>query len=175
MSFNYDKLKDAIHYVIALNTERDGTLDDVKLNKVLWYADAMVYMSRGQSITGATYIRKPRGPVAKYNTKAINDLLEDEAVREGKRSDGGGRWTKLYDSIKAVNQEAFSAADKGILDKVYEVVNRAETHDISERSHGDIWKLAKDREEIPLYTMFAEQLAAPSPDEVEQARQGFAG
>lgn len=161
MEFNYDKLRDAIHYVCERNTALGGTLDDVKLNKVLWYADALMYMTRGQPITGARYIRKPRGPVAKNRNKAVTELLENKCIIEGK-VDASGRWPPTLDSIKSADRSRFAPADLQMLDRVYDYVDAESTRAISEQSHGNVWRLAREGEEIPLFTVFAEAMGEPT-------------
>ena len=170
MSFDYDKLRDAIHYICSLNTEVDGTLDDIKLNKVLWYSDAMAYMLRGQSITGATYIRKKHGPVARAKAKAVQSLLDDEFIVEGKRYDDSGSWKNVLDSTKSANKKAFSESERLIIEQIYDYLNSSKTAmEISEQSHGYIWMLARENETIPLFTMFAENARFPNEAEFQDA------
>lgn len=166
--FNYDKLRSAIHYVCERNNVVGGTLDDVKLNKVLWYADSLTYMTRGQPITGTTYVRKPRGPVAKYHTKAINELLGSGSIREGKVNVDGD-WRPTFDSTKAADKTGFSGADLQMLDRVYDYVNSVSSAKISEQSHGSVWNLARENEEIPLYTVFAENLGRVTAADIHEA------
>lgn len=175
MRLEYDKLQDAIHYICERNNQLNGTLDDVRLNKVLWYSDALTYMTRGQSITGTKYIRKPRGPVAKYHNRAITELLEDECIKEGQVfSHNEGRHRPTFDSIKPADKSKFSGADLQIFDQVYQYVcTEVSTREISDQSHGEIWELAKENEELPLYTVFAERLGELTTADIEEARIGF--
>ena len=171
---NYDKLRAAIHYVCEHNNDVGGTLDDVKLNKVLWYADALTYMTRGQSITGTTYIRKPRGPVAQGHNKAIVGLIKDKCIRDGKAKQDGD-WPKTFDSIKAADKTPFSKTDLAMFDRVYDYINSMSSRQISDQSHGNVWKLARDREEIPLYTVFAEGIGKVTEADIKRATADLRG
>jgi hypothetical protein len=165
---NYDKLRAAIHYICQHNGVKQGTLDDVKLNKVLWYADASAYMMRGQSITGTTYIRKPRGPVARGHIKAVNTLIEENCIREGHAA-RDGNWPRTLDSTKPADTSVFSKADLALFDKVYDYVDSISSRQISDQSHGEVWKLARDKEEIPFYTVFAEGIGKVTEADIKEA------
>ena len=45
--------------------------------------------------------------------------------------------------------------------------------DVSERTHGEIWQLAENDEELPLYTVFAERLGEVTAQHIELAREGL--
>ena len=172
-SYNYDKLYFATHYICARANEKGYTIDDVQLNKILWYADAFRYMVKGQPITGARYKRKPMGPVASGHAKAIRELTEHEKVREG-FAQKDGDFVRVIDSIDEPDTKVFSKAELKLFNQVQDYVAReVSTSEISEQSHGDIWRLAKDGEEIPLYTIFAESLGTPTPAEIRDALEGL--
>ena len=44
-------------------TEKLGTVDEQKLNAVLFMADMRSYRETGESITGASWMKGPAGPV----------------------------------------------------------------------------------------------------------------
>jgi len=52
-------------------------------------------------------------------------------------------------------------------------VNRNTAFGISERSHGDIWKLAENDEDLPLYTVFAEELGPVTSEHCKMAMEGL--
>jgi Antitoxin SocA-like, Panacea domain len=53
----------ALVLFIAWRTKDDPDFGRVKLAKTLCYSDFSVYLKTGRALTGATYIRKPQGPV----------------------------------------------------------------------------------------------------------------
>lgn len=59
--FHQDRF-DALVLYIAHHTRNDATFGRVKLAKVLFYCDFTAYREEGASLTGATYIRLPKGP-----------------------------------------------------------------------------------------------------------------
>lgn len=166
--FDYDKLKDAIHYICERANTLQKTLDEVKLNKVLWYSDALTYLKRGQPITGTTYMRKPRGPVAKFHSKAVNQLLEAECIVEGKVL-VDGEWRKTFDAIEPASKEVFSGAELQLIDTVFDYVTGVSSDAISEQTHGHVWHLAREGEVLPLFTAFAEGRVEPSAADLIEA------
>lgn len=156
MSVNFAKLKAAIHYICEKASPQPEKLDDIKLNKVLWYSDCMAYLARNVSITGTKYMKKPRGPVAKYNRMALEELERDGALKRGKMSNDG-RWPTSYDVIQDANKALFDGEELAIIDSVYKyVVLENTSNDISDQSHGEVWKMARDGDDLPLFTVFAE-------------------
>jgi hypothetical protein len=160
MTLNFEKLKAAIHYICEKAASREDRFDHIKLNKVLWYSDAYTFLAHGDSITGATYIRKPFGPVAKHNRSAIGVLEREEKIRHGKAMPGEANayWTDCYDVLEEADKSLFQGYELKIIDEVFKQVTETTSFDISERTHGEIWQLAINDEEIPLYTVFAEQV-----------------
>jgi hypothetical protein len=151
----------------------DIELDPVKLNKVLWYSDAHAFLTRGASITGSTYIRKPRGPVPKFNRAAIENLSRRDAVAPGKKHSAGGVWEPRVDSISEPDTSLLSPNDLQVFDAMIVKVGTRTSQAVSDRTHGEIWELAKDGQDIPLYTVFAECAREPSPEYMELASQGL--
>lgn len=173
MEFDYDKLYFATHYICAQANSQDIVLDDVQLNKVLWYSDTLSYMSRGQPITGTTYKRKPRGPVAANHLKVIRDLSKDEKIKQGFAQTRDG-YRKVIDSIATPEIDSFGKSEIELLNRVLQYVcTEVSTREISEQSHGDIWKLAENGENLPLYTVFAEVTPTPTKQEIADAKKGW--
>lgn len=170
---DFRKLEAAIHYISAVATQTDIELDPIKLNKVLWYSDSYAYLTRGASITGSRYIRKPYGPVAKYNQIAIENLSRNHFIATGKQNTGG-KWEKRVDSISSADTSLFDAFELKIFDAMTKKVGEQMTSkSVSDRTHGEIWELAVDGDDIPLYTVFAECARNPSREKIALAREGL--
>lgn len=167
---NIAKLKACIAYACHQAADR---LDPVKLNKVLWYTDAGAYMACGQSVTGARYIRKPKGPVAAVMSSALEDLVLKEGIlSRGHRWDSDrGQYVLEYVNISDESSyKLLSSDEKDMLDhSIKRACFEHTTEQISERTHGEIWELAAPGEEMPLFTMFAERLAPIQKRDVEAA------
>ncbi len=172
MALNFKKLTAAIHYICEKADKDKLPVDGIKLNKVLWYSDAHAYLARkGASITGETYIRKQHGPVAKHNTVAIKALRSEGKVLPGKKH-VDGKWVKCLDSVGAADKSLFQGEELQIIDTVIKKVCDQETYAMSEKTHGEIWKIAKNGEEIPLRTIFVENLGEISPEHIKIALAG---
>lgn len=162
------KLKACIFYACNKEQPEHAQLDHIKLNKVLWYSDTASYMESGKSITGGRYVRKPHGPVAKYMIPATQELMAQGILTSGKRYDADrGMWVDTYEVIgeSAIADEdddvtplpQLSNKEKEYLDHAFKGACLAtDSNTISERTHGEIWELATNGEDIPLYAMYAE-------------------
>lgn len=170
----FETLVEAIHYVCSKAANNPEQLDQIKLNKVLWYSDAQSYMKTGISITGTTYLRKPFGPVARANRPAVEKLERDGVLHRGKAS-GSGHWNTHFDVIEPfAGPTNLSESDIGIIDDVYESVVAGHTSmGVSERTHGEIWQLADEDESLPLYTVFAERLGEVTDEHMALAQEGL--
>ena len=158
-----DKLAEAIHYICSKATGEPAILDGIKLNKVLWFADASAYLDTGESITGCTYIRKPFGPVASQNLKAMEVLAEKVAMMPGKEPSHTGYWDTVFDVLEPYKPNYLMTKDRRTIDRVYDaVVVGHSTRSVSERTHGEIWNLAEEDEPLPLFTVFAESAEKPT-------------
>lgn len=166
MSFDFEKLVGAIHYVCEKAGE--SALDPIKLNKVLWYSDCMAYLLRGRSITNATYIRKQHGPVPRAQKSAIDELENQGAIKVGQINENG-TWEKRFDVIAEADKTRFDGEELAIIDRVFKAVSKKDSMEISEQTHGNVWELAAMNEPVPLYTVFAEKLAPITAEHIKLA------
>ena len=172
--FNFKALVEAIHCICNMASDNPEQLDQIKLNKVLWYADAQSYMRTGISITGTTYLRKPFGPVARGNLPAVKELERDGILRRGKVASGSGHWNTHFDVIQPFVREILTESDIEIINDVYDsVVAEHTSMGVSERTHGEIWQLAGRDEPLPLYTVFAEHLGEVTDEHIALAQEGL--
>lgn len=82
-----DKMVEAVIYLCQLSVD-DPNLDNNKLVKLLYHADGEAYQQRGATITGATYLHFPNGP------------LPEGWHRIRKRMEQKGDATVLYDQAR---------------------------------------------------------------------------
>jgi hypothetical protein len=156
MRFDFEKLKAAIHYICEKATPFQDKFDHIKLNKVLWYSDAYAYLQLGSPITGVKYIRKKHGPVPKHQRMALEVLEQEGKIKHGKSMP---LFSHRYDVIEDADKTLFQGQELAIIDDVFKrVVLDGHSMRVSERTHGEIWELAEEDEEMPLYTVFAEEL-----------------
>ena len=156
----FEKLQACILYACSKDIKNEGKLDHIKLNKVLWYSDSAAYMATGKGISDARYIRKPNGPVARLMAPVMASLQKDEQVKAGKQFDPTrGMWIDTYEYIgNRDGTDILTAEEREYIDNAFSGVCRHETNAISERTHGEVWEIALNGEEIPLHAMFAERV-----------------
>ena len=175
MTILFQRLTEAVYFVCEKASANPEKLDQIKLNKVLWYADASAYLRRGESITGEVYIKKPFGPVARHNRIAVNQLETAKVLRRGRAASGSGNWNTHFDMTGDFEIALLSDDDRKTITRVYHsiVVGSITSMDISARTHGEIWQLAERDEELPLYTVFAENLGEVTQEHMERALEGI--
>ena len=174
MTVAFSKLVETIHYICGKAADKPEKLDQIKLNKILWYSDARAYMSSGSSITRERYIKKPFGPVARRNRIAVEELEERGILRRGRSASGSGFWNTHFDVIENYRSSELTADERSVIDEVYSVIVDGHTSmSISKRSHGEIWQLADNGEDLPLFTVFVEELGEVSGEHMALAREGL--
>ncbi len=123
-----DVVADVIRYYA--NSSRVTSLFRVKLMKLLWYADALSYKRRGQSITGLVYRALPMGAVP----VAYESIVDLSTVRceEIDMGDGTG-----YRFLPTESKEYLhlTAEDKEILDAVIQRFGKASKNQVVETMH----------------------------------------
>jgi hypothetical protein len=148
MEFDRDKFKRLVHY-IAWKAGRRDWFGATKLNKVLWFADARVFVLRGTPITGATYIREKFGPVPRHIT-LVRAELEREGIIEVIKDD---KLVRIVADEKP-DMSPFSKDEIQVVDYWIEHIDKDHTAEsISDESHDYAWDIAKMGEEIPLYAV----------------------
>lgn len=150
---NFDKFKRAVHYIIWKAGNRKG-FGATKLNKVLWFADARMYVMHKHSITGATYIREKYGPVPKPFIPAREELKKAGIVEVWKDD----RQTR-FRAKAAPDMTLFSTEETRLLDQWIETIDKEHTAtSISDKTHDYGWQIAVEGEEIPLIAILAERI-----------------
>ena len=166
MKLDFEKFKRAVHYVIWKAGNREG-FGATKLNKVLWFSDARVYVIKGHPITGATYIRQKWGPIPKPAMPA-REQLQQAGLIEIWTDQGQTRFrAKSQPDMSSFKDYEIKALDHWI----QEIDEHHTAQSISDKTHDYGWEIAKMGEEIPLYAILAEKVRDPKGDELEWARK----
>jgi hypothetical protein len=157
------KLKALVHYVCSKCPDRN-LLGATKLNKILWYADAISLQTRGISITKETYVKRQFGPVPKHVLQVIAKL-EDEGAIAVKNTPFHNYEKREFVSLKKPNISMFTPDEISLIDDVIrEICFNHTASSISLASHDRIWGLANIGDELPLETVFGSEL-----DEITEA------
>ena len=109
---------------------------------------------RGNPITGATYIKRERGPVPKSVVTTLRKLKSEGkiSVKEPQYAFDVRRFFSLTDGV---DTSAFTDEELGIADAALGAVCATTANRISEMTHDLIWEAAGMGEEIPLYATLA--------------------
>lgn len=156
VSFDMAKLKEAVHYICATCTATDR-LGAVKLNKILYYSDMLHYAETGQSITGATYVKRQRGPVPKQVVPAIESLCSDSRLEV--------RNVSVFDLVRRGSEaigvteiRQFSSDEIERINQMIRFVCDHSANEISDISHTIVWEAADLGEELPYETFLVSYL-----------------
>lgn len=163
--FNAEKFRELMLYV-ARRSVGDPYFGDTKLAKILCYSDFLMYGYYGQSITGATYLRYPDGPVPSELWSAEKALEEngDAIMFDAPYFE---HVQKRLLAMRDARLEVFGARELVIVDQVMHDLRADNATQVSERSHTELigWQIAGDREEIPYDTIFLSHEKVSKEDE----------
>lgn len=164
---------EALVLYIAHQTADDETFGRVKLAKVLFYSDFDVYRDQGESLTGATYIRMPRGPFPRQLGEAEKALeATGQVVLEHEGKDE-------YEEKRIVPQGSppelgglFEQWQLLTVDARIKEIQSASARRASDLSHDHPgWRLASENGvEIPYSTALLPQ-ERPSAQDAEDAKR----
>lgn len=144
ITFDRAKFKAVVHFVC--DRCDPSQLGNVKLHKILYFADMMKFAGSGEALTGVDYVKQQFGPVARHLTAALAEL-EIEKKISIKNVDYFGFTKKEYTSL--VSPLGLSNSDVDLLADVIGFVCNRTARDISELSHDRAWHNAKMGERIP--------------------------
>jgi len=166
MSYNSDKLRDMIHYIVDIS--EGGELGKTKLNKILWFSDREMFLRFGASITGETYLRFPQGPVSQHILEILRVLQDDRKVliRKKKRFDYD---QYVYLSLVDPDISTFSAPEIDVINRQVAWILPMKAEEISTISHGRAWQITEEFQEIPMFSVLAEKVRDPLPDDLAWA------
>lgn len=163
-----EKMKSIVHYVISQDEEQE--LGSIKLNKVLWFADAHFFITHGKSLSGQDdYAKQKFGPVVRNMPTILADL-----EREGKISiEEEQHFTHRRIRYKSLEncQIDLSKEEREILDGVLrEICDNFTASQVSEATHSIIWDAVEIGDRIPLYAIFASRSGIVTEDQIEWAK-----
>lgn len=161
-------LKDVVEYIIYYCNQKKLNLGAIKLNKILWFYDTNNYKKTGESLTKEKYVKQKFGPVPQHILNCLKELENSHIIK--------------IEKIKKQNNNNYQKTNyyynKGTFDKKIEqqqeldalienICNNFSASQISEKTHDNIWRLAKISEEIPLYAILANDVLEIDDDDVE--------
>lgn len=153
IQFDEDRLKELVLYV-SNKSSADASFGQVKLNKLLFFADFWAYGAFGKPITGATYEKQRFGPVPRQVKKVQKDLEASEEAVIIKRRHFYPQHTTV--ARREANMSLFEPHEIQLIDEILDVFKNDYAEFISEFSHeiSAGWQLATMHEEIPYDSIF---------------------
>jgi len=153
--FRYEpeKLEELVLYV-ATKSADDPNFGKTKLNKILYYVDFMAYANLGTPVTGATYQRRPYGPVPREILQATRTLL-DRGDAEIAMVERFGYPQKRLVASRPPNLSLFTQQQMRLINQVVQALRGWNGVEVSELSHREVgWQVTEDRDVIPYETVF---------------------
>jgi len=147
------KLAEMVVY-ISEKSRDDAKFGMTKLNKILFTADFNYYGIKGESISGATYIHLPKGPVPQGLQKIIHRLEKQGRIKIEEKTFYGYK-QKRVNPIMGSDMSAFNEDELEMLNEIIEDCQPFNATNLSDWSHGlTPWIYTEDYEEIPYYSIF---------------------
>lgn len=145
---SFESLKQAIHYICHIAAGM--TLGSIRLNKILLFSDIEYYGKYGRPITQDEYVKGPQGPYQQDVRRAVAELKKQRILSVTKRKLSRCEFTD-YHSLKPVNAPLLDDEQLAILSKWTEdICSDYKSHEISEVTHNAAWRIAHNKEKIPL-------------------------
>jgi uncharacterized phage-associated protein len=153
VQFDRPKLKDVVHYIVS-RFEDPRDLGNVKLHKILYFSDMLMYAATGAPVTGVEYQKQQFGPVARHLTWALKALAKDGRITARREEYFGFPQLHLRASTPPP-LEQLSDLERRLIDDVIDFVRGRSAREISDLSHTAVWESRKTGETIPYFTAFS--------------------
>lgn len=144
--FDRTKLKAAAHYICS--KMKPDELGNVKLHKILYYADMLSFADCGIPLTGADYIKQQFGPTARLLSSVLAELAKEGKLRIESRKYYGFE-KRDYVSLTEPDRTVLGNAGILLLDEMIEFARDRSASELSELSHNVAWQSADMGERIP--------------------------
>jgi uncharacterized phage-associated protein len=144
----------------------DPYMGKTKLAKLLYFSDFAAYLQLGAPITGATYVKYPRGPLPRDFYEVLKSL-EDAGALVKHHTPMGTYVQHRYVALRSPDLSQFSGEEIALVDRVVEQFAGLDASTLSTRSHMEAgWLSAEDYDEIPYEMAFVS--TDPPSDRVVQ-------
>lgn len=150
-----DKYKQIILNALRYGAdEKDGKITKTKLAKLVYLADFIWYYENSKSMSGMTYRKLPRGPVADVYFRALDEMEEDGIiVRE---PHGKAILFSLVE--KEAPTGKLTNEELSLIKKIGKAWQGKSTEDIVNFTHEQLpWQVCLDGEAIPYSLIFQEE------------------
>jgi uncharacterized phage-associated protein len=149
--FDRAKLKAATLYVCSRMQPHE--LGNVKLHKILYFADMLRFADQGEPLTGVDYIKQRFGPIARHLTSVLEELAREGSLRIETRNYYGFE-KRDYIALAEPDRSVLGNAGVDLLDHVIAFARERSASELSELSHDVAWRAADMGERIPYAGVF---------------------
>jgi uncharacterized phage-associated protein len=154
------KFKELLVYVAAKSRD-DPKLGDMKLNKLLYFADVTAFRQRGKPITGARYTHHVHGPLARPLVPARKELVRNDRLKVETRK-YYGRDQTYTEAIDQPDPDLFDEGELAIVDEIIEKFKDFDGTDMEDVTHQEPgWQMTSDGEVIPYRATLVARTASP--------------
>lgn len=162
IEFDQGKFDNLVLY-IAHRCRNDERFGSVKLSKILYYCDFEGFKRNLSPITGATYLKKPKGPFPGELAETRRQLIaRREAVMKLQRVIDYHENRLVPTSNHVELNDRFSLVERQIIDDVIDRMQNMNVADLTEYSHGEFgWQHGDLNEPIPYATALIARDDAP--------------
>jgi uncharacterized phage-associated protein len=149
VQFDREKLKEAVWLIASYCPPSE--LGNVKLHKILYFADMLFFLHEGRALTGVDYVKQKFGPVARHLSAVVSELVAN-GVLSVSEEEYFGLYKKNYISLATYQQSRLSSQEVNLIKDVADFVRGKSTKEISEFSHNAVWEAAELGECLPYFT-----------------------
>jgi Protein of unknown function (DUF4065) len=157
--FSAERLAAMISYIVS----RGHRIYKTKLNKLLFYSDFVNFHLHGRSVSGATYVHLPFGPVPDGYEKLLDEMISANRVGVSTEEIGKSTADILQAGLaKSKAADLLSPEEIKTVDWVLGAYGKLSTREIVTVSHKEkAYKFTRPNEEIAYaYAKFLEKLPA---------------
>jgi uncharacterized phage-associated protein len=156
------RLKELILYIADIS-EDDPNFGAVKLNKILYFADARAYIQFGEPITGVPYVKLDNGPVPEDFYSVRDEMVAAGDIVIKARQHFDYVQYKVI-ALRTPRLDLFTAAEISVVHEIIQELREVNAREASELSHGRAWQLTPHRERIPYNAAFLSNEGITSED-----------
>jgi transcriptional regulator with XRE-family HTH domain len=145
------KYKQIILNALQFGADQDGRITKTKLAKLVYLADFAWYYEHLIPMSGMSYRKLPRGPVADVYFRAL-DELEDDGVINREEKDGYKGRTILLSLTESGTAPAnrLTKGEKDFISKIGKAWQGRQTEEIVDFTHSQLpWQICREGEVIP--------------------------
>ncbi len=149
-----DKYKQIILNALQHGADSDGKITKTKLAKLVYLADFIWYYENSKPMSGMTYRKLPRGPVADVYFRALDEMEESGTIK--RELNGKAIMFSLIEKQPPTGK--LSKQELHLIEKIGKAWQGKSTEDIVNFTHEQLpWQICLDGEAIPYSLIFQEE------------------